>query len=115
MKHLGSLESTHEARVALSYASSNSYASFKGSMIQQPSTCLLSYRNITDKKMTEMGLQCYFHNMNTGTTAEPTLPTASFSFHIKKSDDQSITLSHCQGFLSHKFFLPTMEFSPESF
>lgn len=56
--------------------------------------------------MTEMGLQCYFHNMNTGTTAEPTLPTASFSFHIKKSDDQSITLSHCQGFLSHNIFSP---------
>ena len=50
MKHLGSLESTQEARVALSYASRNSYASFKGSTIQQPSTCLLSYRNITDKK-----------------------------------------------------------------
>ena len=58
------------------------------------------------QKMTEMGLQYYFHNMNTGTTAEPTLPTASFSFHIKKSDDQSITLSHCQGFLSHNFFSP---------
>ena len=28
MKHLGSLESTQEARVALGYASSNSYASF---------------------------------------------------------------------------------------
>ena len=28
MKHLGSLESTQEARVALSYALSNSYASF---------------------------------------------------------------------------------------
>lgn len=56
--------------------------------------------------MTEMGLQCYIHNMNTGTTAEPTLPTASFSFHIKKSDDQSITLSHCQGFLSHNIFSP---------
>ena len=28
MKHLGSLESTQEARVALSYASSNPYASF---------------------------------------------------------------------------------------
>ena len=56
--------------------------------------------------MTEMGLQYNFHNMNTGTTAEPTLPTASFSFHIKKSDDQSITLSHCQGFLSHNIFSP---------
>ena len=28
MKHLGSLESTQEARVALGYASSNTYASF---------------------------------------------------------------------------------------
>ena len=28
MKHLGSLESTQEAKVALGYASSNSYASF---------------------------------------------------------------------------------------
>ena len=37
------------------------------------------------QKMTEMELQYYFHNIDTGTIAEwieqPTFPTASFSFH----------------------------------
>ena len=40
MKHLGSLEGTQKARVALSYASSNSYASF---MLSKLPVCFISW------------------------------------------------------------------------
>ena len=39
MKHLGSLESTQEARVAQGYASSNSYTSF---MLSKLPMCFIS-------------------------------------------------------------------------
>ena len=39
MKHLGSLESTQEARVAQGYASSNSYASF---VLPKLPACIIS-------------------------------------------------------------------------
>ena len=39
MKHLGSLESTQEARIALGYASSNSYTSF---VLSKLSACFIS-------------------------------------------------------------------------
>ena len=40
MKHLRSLESTQEARAALGYASSNSYASF---VLSKPAACFVSH------------------------------------------------------------------------
>ena len=45
MKHLGSLESTQEARVAQGYASSNSYASFVLSKL--PHASYLDERTLT--------------------------------------------------------------------
>ena len=45
MKHLGSLESTQEARVVLGYASSNSYASF---MLSKLPVCFISPWTLAD-------------------------------------------------------------------
>ena len=42
MKHLGSLKSTQEARVALGYASSYSYASF---LLSKLSACFISQKS----------------------------------------------------------------------
>ena len=45
MKYLGSLESTQEARVALDYASSNSYASL---VLSKLAACFISRRKHAD-------------------------------------------------------------------
>ena len=53
MEHLGSLESTQEARVALGYASGNSYASFVLSKLPACSItrwCTLKHEPIVKKK-----------------------------------------------------------------
>ena len=53
MKHLGSLEGTQEARIALGYASSNSYASF---VLSKLPTCFISWWTHAD-----VWINCYRH------------------------------------------------------